>query len=409
MKRALIIVSALVLAFVFSPSQELRHVTGVTNVEVPVRVYDGGIFVDNLTLKDFEVLENGVPQKVVAVYRVQKTDILSREENVALQPDTHRTFYLFFEIYEYIPRLHDALTYFVKNVLGPQDNFVVVTPAKTYSFSREVFNKLSRDQVVEQVNGLLRKDTLTASQEYRHILEDLKGPAKRLSALLIQGTTGSASIAPPVEGRLSDVTDEIDAALEEYRSALSRLEGMRFIDEQKILSFARFLKKVEGQKYVFLFYQREYLPLLDKKSLSHTMSSLPQNTQATLSDLFNYSERKPGINAETIQKAYSDSSIGIHFLYLTTLPEQSPGLSYAERSDDIFAPFLEISRATGGVAESTANPFSAMKAAADASENYYLLYYAPLDYKADGKFREIKVSVRGKNYRVMSRAGYFAN
>jgi len=80
-----------------------------------------------------------------------------------------------------------------------------------------------------------------------------------------------------------------------------------------------------------------------------------------------------------------------------------------EHSEDIFAPFLEMSQATGGVAASSSNPAFAMKKAADASENYYLLYYAPSDVQADGKFREIKVSVKGKNYRVSHRAGYFAN
>jgi hypothetical protein len=68
-----------------------------------------------------------------------------------------------------------------------------------------------------------------------------------------------------------------------------------------------------------------------------------------------------------------------------------------------------MSQATGGVATSSANPAYAMKKASDASENYYLLYYSPKEYQADGKFKEIKVSVKGKSYRVSHRAGYFAN
>ncbi|MBL7084319.1 MAG: hypothetical protein ISS41_11920 [Candidatus Aminicenantes bacterium] len=70
---------------------------------------------------------------------------------------------------------------------------------------------------------------------------------------------------------------------------------------------------------------------------------------------------------------------------------------------------MELAKATGGITESSFNALSAFKKAADASENYYLLYYAPSDYKRDGKFKNIKVKVKGKNYKVTHRAGYFAN
>jgi len=50
-----------------------------------------------------------------------------------------------------------------------------------------------------------------------------------------------------------------------------------------------------------------------------------------------------------------------------------------------------------------------MKKAADASENYYLLYYSPKNYVANGKFMEIKIKVKGQRYRISHRAGYIAD
>ena len=47
--------------------------------------------------------------------------------------------------------------------------------------------------------------------------------------------------------------------------------------------------------------------------------------------------------------------------------------------------------------------------AVEASENYYLLYYAPRRYAGDGKFKTIKVKVKGKGFRVVHRLGYFSN
>jgi hypothetical protein len=58
---------------------------------------------------------------------------------------------------------------------------------------------------------------------------------------------------------------------------------------------------------------------------------------------------------------------------------------------------------------STANLDAAMKSAVAASENYYLLYYAPRDYKADGTFRSLEVRVKGADYRTSHRQGYIAD
>jgi hypothetical protein len=50
-----------------------------------------------------------------------------------------------------------------------------------------------------------------------------------------------------------------------------------------------------------------------------------------------------------------------------------------------------------------------IKSASKASENYYLLYYTPKNYRSDGKFKKIKVRVKGGGYRVNHRAGYLAD
>ena len=70
---------------------------------------------------------------------------------------------------------------------------------------------------------------------------------------------------------------------------------------------------------------------------------------------------------------------------------------------------LEMAKATRGSTESSSNPNFLFKQAVDASENYYLIYYASLNYKRDGKFRKIKVKVKNKKCRISHRAGYFAN
>ncbi|GAH52592.1 unnamed protein product [marine sediment metagenome] len=70
-----------ILSFVLF-SQEVYEQVFVINIEVPIRVFKSGAFVDNLTLDDFEVYEDGKLQKIEAVYLVKKRTIERREEKI---------------------------------------------------------------------------------------------------------------------------------------------------------------------------------------------------------------------------------------------------------------------------------------------------------------------------------------
>ncbi|MCJ7682376.1 MAG: hypothetical protein MUP70_16735, partial [Candidatus Aminicenantes bacterium] len=84
------------------------------------------------------------------------------------------------------------------------------------------------------------------------------------------------------------------------------------------------------------------------------------------------------------------------------------GLVMKEQSEDIFSAFKEIAAATGGISESSMNAEFAFQKAVNASENYYLLYYTPRDYRSDGSFKKIVVKVKSGRYRINHRAGYFS-
>ncbi len=101
-----------------------------------------------------------------------------------------------------------------------------------------------------------------------------------------------------------------------------------------------------------------------------------------------------------------DSSITIHFLYLTTIPDGIPRAQMEERSWDVYESFSEMAQATGGLRASSSNTASLMEKASSASENYYLLYYSPKDKTADGRFRNIEVKVKAEGCRVTHLAGY---
>ena len=391
-------------------AQEIQHETIVVNIEVPVRVFDGGKFVENLTIDDFEVYEDGKLQNVVAVYMIKKTKIERKEEKEKFEPETSRDFFLFFEVAEYVPRMEKAINYFIQTVLLPGDNLTVVSPMKTYKMKGQTLEVLPKDEVVKQLKGILRRDAMMGSAEYRNTVEELTNIARALSSTM-KGEAGVLDSSIDAGIMMMDEDIALEYLFDLYRVTLEKLEYIRSIDQQRLLEFAKFLKEKEGQKYVFLFYQKEYIPQIEPRLLAEKLGEYQErpNILSSISNLFQSYIRPISIDVDKVKKAYADASVAIHFLFFTKPAEHIPGIYFEEHSEDIFAPFLEMSKATGGLAESSSNPQFLFEKAVEASENYYLVYYSPSNYRRDGKFKSIKVKVRGKNYRVTHRAGYFAN
>jgi hypothetical protein len=181
----------------------------------------------------------------------------------------------------------------------------------------------------------------------------------------------------------------------------------------RLIDIAKYLKDREGQKYVFIFYQREFLPQIDNKIWAQA-SIVSQdvdgaNLNHLLADVMNYYNQDISVDVNRIRQAYADASTSVHFLFITKPTDHMAGVSFVERSNDVFTPLFEMAKASGGFAESSANPDYLFKKAVEASENYYLLYYTPKNYSGDGKFKTIKVRVKGKGFKVVHRLGYFSN
>ena len=391
-------------------SQQVAEQAMVINIEVPVRVFENGSFVDNLTIDNFEILEEGFPQKIEAVYLVKKRTVERSEERKRFLPSTERYFFLFFEISEYTPKIGDAIDYFHENVLVPNDNLVIVTPMNTYKLRKRVLEFQTKKELSQQLKGLLRKEALIGNAEYRGAVQELVGLAKSLSANSPGGPGNDAAQLDeytfPGYGRMP-----FEKQLMKYLNTLERIRKLRRVDQQKLLDFARVLKNETGQKYVFMIYQREYIPQIEPSILNKYLAFYQDKPHVLrgLYDMTETSRRDISFDVERVKQVYADSSISIHFLFLTPAIEHVQGVYFQERSEDIYGAFREMADATGGFVDSSANPASSFKRAVDASENYYLLYYSPHKYTKDGRFKEIKVRVKERDYKVVHRMGYFSN
>lgn len=374
-------------AALFIFAQQITHEAVVVNIEVQVRVFRDAKFINDLTKNDFLIFEDGKPQEVDAVYLIKKTKIEREEIKVVAEeapqtfsPDVSRNIVLNFDMKDYLPKIDEALDQFINNFLSPGDTLIVMTPVKTYNFKKEALSLLPKQEIAERLKEIVRKDIQLGSREYKALMRDYM--------------------------RLYRSDMEMDLKLYLMQDKIRELQNDRYLPEKKMEDFSDYLENMTGQKFVFFFYQNEKLPLPpfaveDPKGFE------------LISEIMNFVAFDPG----KIKQTFSDSSISLHFLYVTKTRSSlrdidsrgSSDMTMQDLSSNMFGILNGIAQATGGLTASSANVSSMFKKASDATENYYLLYYTPKDYTMDGKFKNIEVKVKDKNYRITHRQGYFAN
>jgi VWFA-related protein len=407
MKKILLILIVLTaVAFILFSQQVDQHAVTVMNVEVSVRVLDGNQFVDDLTMDDFELYEDGVLQKLEAMYLVKKTNIAREEAHTKFYPSLSRHYYLLFQITDYNPKLEEAVDHFINTIIQPGDTLDIWTPVQKYSLSSKALQSLTKEQIASEMKKIIRKDTQVGASYYRELMRDLKMLVRAISS-----ATGAQG--PTMTDMESDSTSSmfgLEFLLPRYRETMSKMEGLRLFDQRNLIGFANALKKQQGENFVFYFYQREYRPEISP-SLLNKMQSVYQddsNIMGQLQTAFDFYHRSITFDAEKIREAFADSSILFNFIFMDKTPENISGIHMREQSEDIFKAFSEAAKATGGDIDTSQNPGIGFKNTLNRSDYYYLLYYSPQNYVKDGTFKKIEVKVRNKNYKLAHRQGYFA-
>ena len=394
-------------------SSELKQIvekTGVVNIAVPVRVYDGNQFVENLTISDFEVYEDGVLQKIEALYLIRKTNMERKEELQKFNPVLSRHYYMFFKMIDYDPKLKQTIDYLFNNVIQPGDTLSIWTPVKNYNLSKDALQNMSKKAISEEMNKILKKDIVTGSTQYKDLLRKLGRDVRAIQEASGFGTrklVGEESLI--IDGQ----SLPLESMFQNYRATLQEMEKLRSIDENGFIKFAEVLKKKNKEKIVFFFYQREFKPDIPSSTLNQIMSQQMADSTviAGIHELFNVYQRETHYDVNKISQAFSDSGILFNFMYIEKRPPSVPGVEFKEQSEDFFEVFSQVAEATGGILDISKNPAVGFENSVNRTDNYYLIYYSPMDYRSDGEFKKIEVKVQGKdnNYKVAHRQGYVAD
>ena len=365
-----------------------------------VRVYDGNTFVPDLTLKDFAVLEAGFMVEPTALLYVRKDKIERQEGSMDVLPNLSRQITLLFRMSDYSKKVAEGLDAFFKTGLLPGDILEIQTPMKNYRLSPDSLASKPRDVLAKELSELIRKDIVQGSMGYNSLMRDLKRIVRQIGST---GRTGLEDTEADTDNGWS-----LEMRLMNYTDDLQKMERMRVLSEDGLVSFASKLKSQPGQKFVYYFFQREFRPEIS----SNTIDQLVMGNQdrpdilAGVQTIFQMYSRSITLNHQRLKEAFADSGAHFNFLFMNTQPERISGGVMREQSEDIFKALTTVAQATGGIADTSQNPAASFKTTLKESENYYILYFKPASAAPPGTFMDLAVKVGNRDYRVVHRAGY---
>jgi hypothetical protein len=368
-------------------------------IPVAVRVFDGKQLVTGLALKDFEILEDGIPRPVEALFFVDKNAIERQENDRDYRPDVSRRFYFLFQLFEYHPKLAEAIQYLFNQELLAGDSLEIQTPMRNYKLSAAAFANRPKNVLAEEMTNIVKKDIVQGSLAYNNLLNELKRNVRAI---------GGSN--PMEELEMDTETGEfgLEMLLLHYKETLAKMEALRRIDIEKFIRFAQALKNQSGQKFVFFIYQREYRPEISPTAIQQIMGNnqeLPHVLEG-IQELFMSYSRNISQNTQKLRESFADSSAHFDLIFMNKAPVQLARIVMREQSEDIFKAFSAVAQATGGIVDTTQNPAAGIETALKTSNKYYLLYFTPFSEAKEGKFRSIKIRVKDRGYAVVNRQGY---
>ncbi|MFW6139732.1 MAG: VWA domain-containing protein [Acidobacteriota bacterium] len=392
----------LIIPFILSLPENSRDLE--ESIAVPVRVFKGIEFIDNLKIDDFEIYEEGIKQNIESLYLIKKSLITKKEESIEINPDVSRSFYLLFQLTEYNPKISEAIKYFFSDVITENDSLEIMTPMKNYVLSHQAMQSMSKEKLAEEMIDIIRKDTQTGSSQYKNLMRDLRRIVSSISG-------SSAQSGFDFDEDSSMDSFGIEFLLPRYRETLSQIEQLRLANQANFLNFAHQLKNKKEQKFLYFIYEREFRPEIHPSIIQQLTSMLQDSPHVlgNVQDLMAVYSREPKLNTEKIMHAYTDAEIHFNFLFIDKKPDHYPGIQMHEQSEDIYETFSKTAKATGGNVYTTQNPYLSFKNCVEKDKNYYLLYFIPKKTLGDEKFKSIQVKTKNKDYKLFYRTGYISN
>jgi len=253
-----------------------------------------------------------------------------------------RNFVLLFDILNYTREMGDAVTFFYNQVLAPNDQLIIYTPARAYGFSKNTLAK-PRGELIATMKEKLRGDSAACSSNYKIIFNEMKN---QVGAIEGGQTTGV------------DAQAGIKNSLTMYRQDMENLRTLRQVNESLLMKIVDMFKTQQGKNHMVMLYEAEFRPIPNKETLTR-LRAIPE-IAFIVAELFASDDQKPPLDAEKFIDIFREGKVTLHFLYIKP-KDKSLVQDFKEHSADMYDVFSKIAKASGGIVETTANPEAALK------------------------------------------------
>lgn len=256
---------------------------------------------------------------------------------------------LIFQITEYDSKLGDAVDYFFKKMLRPEDQLSILTPARPYNFTSKTRENYTIDQLVDQTKKVLKRDTTVGAANYEQILQAMEAVVREISS----GMDSSYSMSGGSSGA------DIKAHMIQYRQLLGNMRSVRKLNENLFLKLAQSFKALPGKNYLFIFYQEELRVIPSRQAMDNLRENI--NYKADATELFEEESNEEFIDVEKVGQALKDASVTLNFLYIKKQAKRKQGMQFKEFSGDVYNVLSKLAAATGGYLEATSKAAAALK------------------------------------------------
>lgn len=410
----LVLPIALIATFAYAfpcPSAQdaIKEYVQVVNAEIIVRVSDRGKPVSKLKKSDFQLTVNGQALAINGFSEFRRTmaPVLDGEASgpaaaAVPLPPAPRLFILYFWLFEPCPDYLQALDYFFRAVYLPCDRVLLVSPRRVYEIGRPEETASQRQALDADLTDFHKR----VAAARRRIRLDMRTDAAR--------DFDRHNQAPIIAGSQTP----LDVNIEQFRE------------------FAASLQKVDIEKWVLVFCQRDLALFSDTAFVGSMHSDIPnapaisnpyyerepRNQGQQPSAFFGFiisqiSGHKPLVKFKKaeMEKMFIQGGATFHLLVLDS-PNRESVLSEQAHFEEVQTGwqdvFTAISTATGGSVLQDNSMTGALQRFSRQQDIYYILTYEPPAAIPSGQ--KIKLELPGKSYDLfyndkgVKRTGKFA-
>jgi hypothetical protein len=358
-----------------SQESDTREYVEVVNVSLVVRALKKGQPVAGLQQKDFTLYENGKPRTLTSFQEIRRKvgqhtgDESSRiEEKTTPAPVTkNRLFFFYFHISEPDTKIPETLDYFFRQVYRKGDYALLMVGDRLFRIS----DRSRVKPVLASFDTLLTKLT----EKKRRAKQKMADHLERLTLEFIEEINKDRSMLMP---NLDMFVSRFKMVRQEYQQSNISLV------EENLKAIVASLKKIDIEKWGFVFYQQEKQPSLRASGIRARKVSRVQ-----MFEIQRYLEEQigPKVSSQqsvqtirSFQQAFIEANITLHLLLSnpTSLGKQDSNyLRHTVAHTDWQQAFRNISQASGGDTIVDNNFQESLVQAVEREDVFYRITYAP--------------------------------